>query len=423
MQVSMNADDANVRPRRQDRRCDVVEGGAMDPKRQSIRLIDLNQELPARVDYPHNPPVRFIKDPFSPPSLEGLPQALLDQNRDLQPQDPFDVSHLQPPQQQFVCSKASNNAASQSTPSLPIAVASRPSASDPNQPSDISNCSGLTSMSSASIRLSSSADSALAALPPPPPPPGRRLANSDEVDACGCHDHPDLPPRAAFPGGNRPRIMPIFENGQRTSYTHYWVIPPRVPRSRHSGSPSRLPAADTEHYVNVKNPPSLVHRSASMPPRTQPRERRYVKRPCGDPDSDVLGCATNRAFVDDVVDIATCGAMADFDVVGLDSSAMVASSVESDSSWEAQQQQQRSVPSAEECKARILAVRDAVHGVTDEEAQMFLQTHRWEVDRSIRLLKVEQLFRLGVTPSKSECKRILDDAGGDLELASGRLIG
>ncbi|KAI7792606.1 putative activated CDC42 kinase 1-like, partial [Triplophysa rosa] len=66
-------------------------------------------------------------------------------------------------------------------------------------------------------------------------------------------------------------------------------------------------------------------------------------------------------------------------------------------------------------------VQEAVHGVTVEECQAALQTHTWNVQESVKYLKVEQLFRLGLKP-RSECVEVLERCGWNLEQASIQML-
>ncbi|XP_029935150.1 activated CDC42 kinase 1 isoform X2 [Myripristis murdjan] len=62
-------------------------------------------------------------------------------------------------------------------------------------------------------------------------------------------------------------------------------------------------------------------------------------------------------------------------------------------------------------------VQGAVHGVTVEECQAALQSHKWNVAQAISHLKVEQLFRLGLR-SRAECQELLQRCQWNLEQAS-----
>ncbi|XP_034070041.1 activated CDC42 kinase 1 isoform X1 [Gymnodraco acuticeps] len=65
----------------------------------------------------------------------------------------------------------------------------------------------------------------------------------------------------------------------------------------------------------------------------------------------------------------------------------------------------------------VTQVQGAVHGVTLEECQAALQSHNWSTPHAVNVLKVEQLFRLGLR-SRSECEELLQRCQWNLEQAS-----
>ncbi|KAL3040756.1 hypothetical protein OYC64_011701 [Pagothenia borchgrevinki] len=65
----------------------------------------------------------------------------------------------------------------------------------------------------------------------------------------------------------------------------------------------------------------------------------------------------------------------------------------------------------------VTQVQGAVHGVTLEECQAALQSHNWSTPHAVNILKVEQLFRLGLR-SRSECEELLQRCQWNLEQAS-----
>lgn len=70
---------------------------------------------------------------------------------------------------------------------------------------------------------------------------------------------------------------------------------------------------------------------------------------------------------------------------------------------------------------RIAMVRNQVIGVTDEECHAALSATHWDVDSAVKYLKVEQLFRLGIA-TRSSCKGLLETLGWNLERASSVII-
>lgn len=62
-----------------------------------------------------------------------------------------------------------------------------------------------------------------------------------------------------------------------------------------------------------------------------------------------------------------------------------------------------------------------VHGVTTEECHAALLHSQWHVEEAVKYLKVEQLFRLGIT-SRGHCERLLKTLRWNLELAGEVLL-
>nr|XP_023660013.1 activated CDC42 kinase 1-like isoform X2 [Paramormyrops kingsleyae]XP_023660014.1 activated CDC42 kinase 1-like isoform X2 [Paramormyrops kingsleyae] len=70
---------------------------------------------------------------------------------------------------------------------------------------------------------------------------------------------------------------------------------------------------------------------------------------------------------------------------------------------------------------RVKLVQEAVHGVTTEECQAALEEHDWNVQKAVQFLKVEQLFGLG-SRTRTECLRMLEKHNWNLEQASAQLL-
>lgn len=60
-------------------------------------------------------------------------------------------------------------------------------------------------------------------------------------------------------------------------------------------------------------------------------------------------------------------------------------------------------------------------GTSEEEAYAALQNHKWDMTRAVEYLKVEQLFRLGLT-SRQKCKEELIRNKWNIEEAASNLI-
>ncbi|XP_059176052.1 activated CDC42 kinase 1-like isoform X2 [Physella acuta] len=70
---------------------------------------------------------------------------------------------------------------------------------------------------------------------------------------------------------------------------------------------------------------------------------------------------------------------------------------------------------------RIAVVQSKVMGVTDDECYTALSTTHWDIESAVRYLKVEQLFRLGVA-SRTSCHKLLENFNWNLEQASSVII-
>lgn len=70
---------------------------------------------------------------------------------------------------------------------------------------------------------------------------------------------------------------------------------------------------------------------------------------------------------------------------------------------------------------RIAVVQSKVMGVTDDECYTALSTTHWDIESAVRYLKVEQLFRLGVA-SRPSCHKLLENFNWNLEQASSVII-
>lgn len=62
-----------------------------------------------------------------------------------------------------------------------------------------------------------------------------------------------------------------------------------------------------------------------------------------------------------------------------------------------------------------------VPGTSEEEAYAALQNYKWDMGRAVEYLKVEQLFRLGLT-SRHKCREELLRNKWNLEIAASNLI-
>lgn len=245
---------------------------------------------------------------------------------------------------------------------------------------------------------------------------------------------PPLPPRTYNTNAskekitlNKPYILPLKQDGQQLSHTHYFLIP----------------------YLNEQR-----HRSNHQRDKPSPQKATATVKPF----------AVNSAFSikderDDCVGYENLTGLIHRDVIQHSLSNMSTSSKSSTGSGGLEscspkyQQQpkhchqmaprslrsynsalhpvspQRNIAENEEegtfvsssPRERIAVVRNQVIGVTDDECYTALSTTHWEVDSAVKYLKVEQLFRLGVA-SRESCQKLLETLGWNLERASSVVV-
>lgn len=78
-------------------------------------------------------------------------------------------------------------------------------------------------------------------------------------------------------------------------------------------------------------------------------------------------------------------------------------------------------PSEVEMERSVQQVQRLLPGVLKDEIWKALHSNRWGVQAAVRDLKVEQLFRLGIT-SRERCKAVLEASKWDMETAGSILI-
>ena len=183
------------------------------------------------------------------------------------------------------------------------------------------------------------------------------------------------------------RIKPVVQSGEQVSYTHYWLIPEkerrRLAQTRCASASGRI--GDTEQYQNVgpSNPCLLAAVGTGHSRQKQPNNL-----------SESL-CAAG-AVSDPSSMYQNVGAL----TVALPSVATV---------------------SMGSLKNKIDRVHQLVDGVTQEECHAALAANQWSVDAAMKYLKVEQLFRLGVT-TRERCKKLLEAFQWNIEMAGSVLL-
>ena len=206
---------------------------------------------------------------------------------------------------------------------------------------------------------------------------------------------PPLPPRDYFNSGEgqekqpRSHIFPILQDGQQMSHTHYFLIPPKHEKSH-------------------------------------PGDRRTAK-----------STAQVRPFTIDGMQMDESGhSYNDYQNVLGDSRFVGQFHASEHDMWTGQpvdmsqtfpQRKSSYKYSISEVHSgdrndrshqdKIKALHDSVIGLTDEECHAALCHCNWNVERSVKHLKLEHLLRLGIAP-RDHCRRLLEALNWNLELAS-----
>ncbi|CAG5119287.1 unnamed protein product [Candidula unifasciata] len=259
-------------------------------------------------------------------------------------------------------------------------------------------------------------DLPLMSPPPVPPRTYQTVADSSQVKT------PD-----------KPHILPLKQDGQQLSHTHYFLIP----------------------SVNQQCPPPQQ--------KDIPASHKSIKHSPQKATAAVKPFLINTAFdmkdeSSNSVDYENLNGLMSHDVVNRSLSSKSASSKSSISSGGSSSSPRRaaashyihrsaytsagpslSKPQPIDCykkqaeededlsfmssspRDRIAMVRNQVIGVTDEECHAALSTTHWDVENAVKYLKIEQLFRLGVVP-RSSCKGLLETLGWNLERASSVIV-
>ena len=189
------------------------------------------------------------------------------------------------------------------------------------------------------------------------------------------------------------RIHPVVQDGVQTTYTHYWLLPGRDGTRKVQTAevkPMGAAAASSPSEVSSENHSdrdTVYQNIETRPSHPQP--------------SQDIGHTNLALHMCEEFDVGAATAVAE--------ATSGAQDVESPS------------PALGDPQARIAAVRSAVHGVTESECSAALNLKQWDVDDSIRYLKVEQLFRLGIA-TKERCRKLLETFNWNLETAGSVLL-
>uniref|UniRef100_A0A3P8WN04 Activated CDC42 kinase 1 n=3 Tax=Cynoglossus semilaevis TaxID=244447 RepID=A0A3P8WN04_CYNSE len=191
------------------------------------------------------------------------------------------------------------------------------------------------------------------------------------------------------PAAKGPCILPIVRDGRKVSNTHYYLLPERPPyldrynRFLRKAESLSLPSVeDRQEQQQAANtatvrPMVISSSSSSSSSSSRPTSQGHIQVP--------------GLFYPDGLTTAVVGAPC------------------------------TKTDGGENSAEKIKMVQEAVHGVTIEECQAALWKHKWNVQRAVQFLKVEQLFCLGLR-SRAECLQLLATCDWNLELASTQML-
>ena len=182
------------------------------------------------------------------------------------------------------------------------------------------------------------------------------------------------------------RIQPVVQAGEQVSYTHYWLLPEKerqMAADMRCSPGHHRPASEQYANLDASNPCVTAAVNAG-----NSRHKQYGS------DSAWQARGVTSSSSDMYQNIA-----------GLTVALPSVSSASSMSSLQ----------------SKIERVRDLVHGVTQEECHTALAANQWAVDAAMKYLKVEQLFRLGVT-TRERCRELLEAFQWNLETAGSVLL-
>ncbi|OWF44840.1 activated CDC42 kinase 1-like isoform X2 [Mizuhopecten yessoensis] len=243
---------------------------------------------------------------------------------------------------------------------------------------------------------------------PPPLPPRDYLSSSLDTGKGNYCTNKDKP---------KPRIFPMVQDGKQLSHTHYFLIPSRDEK-KDNYSPNT---------AEVK--PFMVdgcHVDSSVPFNRSSSRHDYQNL------TEVEISAKRHSTASDDLSWTGVTSMKSANQ-DTDSRKFSPKSNKVGNYPGPKRSQPRSMPcpsyntSVDPCmmssspREKVFHVMNSVLGVTDDECHTALCHCHWDIDESVRYLKVEQLFRLGVT-SRAHCESLLKALNWNLELASSVML-
>ncbi|CAH1792084.1 unnamed protein product [Owenia fusiformis] len=245
-------------------------------------------------------------------------------------------------------------------------------------------------------------------------PVAKQGSGSDE-------EPPPLPPRDFPRGSDQPtsmaRIAPVKQDGKQLSHTHYFLIPKKGEKSPDAVSPL---TAQVKPFSVGGN--QVVGKSEFYAPATEETQRSNYQNL----ETVTAPQAVSPLELNDTSDLTWSG-MTGFKPVGPESMASSTHTTtkhkpaDAGKSWHPIHTKAHDDAVSASPRDKVRLVQQQVHGVTEEESHAALCKNHWDIDRSVRYLKLEQLFRLGIA-SRERCKKLLETFQWNLELAGSVLL-
>lgn len=254
---------------------------------------------------------------------------------------------------------------------------------------------------------------------PPPLPP----RDYDDVDGRGRRHSANMP--------KKPCIYPVKQAGKQLSHTHYFLIPPR--------SEKKTAQSNTAEVKPFAVGGMQVDSLSGGSNHAKIRELQYQNITSSSSTSTSSGSTgnTTTAAIPTTHNTHSTSSAGHLSYVTLEQKTLtvpgqgpklkhsgrplsqhIPLSSQNHSptvySRSASMQEQTFGSSPQE---KVYQVQNKVLGVTDEECHAALCKSQWDIDTATRYLKIEQLFRLGLT-TRDRCEGLLRTLHWDLEMAS-----
>jgi len=210
-----------------------------------------------------------------------------------------------------------------------------------------------------------------------------------------------------------PVILPVMKNGKQDSHTHYYILPEeKAKKSPTSSTPYDPLQSIARPTPSARVLPMMRTTGGPPPPRpppptkTSPSSSFELSLSSSTIESSPSSNSSNKPTA---AGGNTRSQSPPQQLTSSTSSTLLSSSFS----------HSRYNPRYEDMGRgqKVVAVQSEVFGVTDEECLSALKMNQWNVPNTIRYLKVEQLFRLGVA-SHERCNKILRAHNWNLQTAS-----